>query len=131
MVKTIKHSNMLQPNPGLNKDGYNYFHFVCRGCSFQNRQRIWNGFCSSITGKVNKEIDNSYITLEEEPNNEYDPNAVMVVCRGEFFGTMGYVGKEYTEKIKKILNECTSYRIDMVDEKEAGQSQINVVMTWN
>ena len=86
-------------------------------CETKNK---WHGFVSSIFDPLNRSIDNSYLTLEEEPDNEYDPNAVMVVCRGKFFGTMGYVGREYTAKIKQFFNECELYRVDMEDKEEVG-----------
>lgn len=130
MKKTIKYNNMLSPNPGLDQEGYNYFSFVCRGCTMKNREDIWNGFVSSISEPYNRKIDNSYLTLEEEPSNIYDPNAVMVVCRGEFFGTVGYVGREFTEQVKEILAKCEAYRVDMADEKERGNRSINLVLTW-
>lgn len=129
-TKTIKHTNMLQPNPGLNQDGYGYFQFICRGCTMRGREDIWTGFRSSIWDSLNRDQDNSYITLEEEPSNPYDPNAIQVVCRGEFFGTMGYVGREFTLPIKEILGNCKSYRVDMVDEEEAGQREVRLVLTW-
>ncbi len=128
--KTIKHENMLQPNPGLGKEGYQYFLFVCRGCAMMNRKQLWRNFVSSMSDMLNKKIDNSYLTFEEEPENIYDQNAIMVVCRGEFFGTTGYVGREYTLQIKEILQQCVSYRIDMVDEDEVGNREISLIITW-
>lgn len=129
-MKTVKHLNLLKPNPGLDKEGYNYFNFVCRGCTMRDRERIWHGFFSSIEGEINRAIDNSYLTLEEEPENKYDKNAVMVVCRGEFFGTAGYVGREFAAEIKQILECCKEYRVDMTDETEVGNKEIHLVMTW-
>lgn len=129
-MKTVKHLNVMHPNPGIDQEGYDYFYFVCRGCTMRNRQSIWEGYCSSMSDPYNKEIDNSYLSLEEEPTNTYDPNAILVVCRGEFFGNMGYVGKEFTGEIKKILEECQTYRVDMVDIKERGQREVHLVLTW-
>ena len=130
MKKTIKHNNMLQPNPGPGADGYQYFQFIGRGCTMRNREEIWKGFRSSIWDQFNRDLDNSYLSLEEEPGNTYDPNAIQVVCRGEFFGTMGYVGKEFTAKVKEILDTCASYRVDMVDEEEVGRREVNLLLTW-
>lgn len=130
MAKTIKHENILRPNPGMEAEGYNYFEFPCRGCTMRYRRELWENFVSSIGGWMNRSIDNSYLTFEEEPNNSYDPNAIMVVCRGEFFGTAGYVGKEFTLKIKEILNACESYRIDMIDEEDVGKKEIKLIVTW-
>lgn len=130
MGETIKHENILKSRPKDGEEGLHYLQFMCRGCTMMNRKNLWHGFTSSIAGKANWEIDNSYLSLEEEPSNIYDPNAIMVVCRGEFFGTVGYVGKEYTTEIKEILNKCISYRIDMVDESMAGEKEIALILTW-
>ena len=130
MAKFVKHSNMLRPNPGLNQEGYEYFQFVCRGCTMRGREDIWTGFVSSIWDDLNRSIDNSYLSLEEEPTNRYDPNAVQVVCRGEYFGTAGYVGKEFAPAVKEILAKCSAYRVDMVDEAEAGNREVRLVLTW-
>ena len=128
--KRIKHENILNPNPGPNKEGYNYMPFVARGCSMTYRKQLWYNFTSSIVARWDRENDNSYITFEEEPGNPYDPNAIMLMCRGEFFGTMGYVGKEHTTSIKEILATCEKYRVDMIDEENAGDSVIPLLLTW-
>lgn len=130
MAKFVKHRNMLQPNLGLEQEGYEYFHFVCRGCTMRGREDLWNGFCSSIGNELNRSIDNSFLSLEEEPSNRYDPNAVQVVCRGEFFGTMGYVGKEFAPGVKEILEKCSAYRVDMINATEAGQREVRLLLTW-
>lgn len=106
------------------------FRFACRGCAIRNRKYLWEGFVSSMADPWNRAHDNSYMELVEEPNNSYDPNAIKVVCRGEFFGTMGYVGKEFTSEVKKILDKCQSYRVDMLNEEEAGQREVFLVLTW-
>lgn len=130
MAKFVKHRNMLQPNPGLNQEGYEYFQFVCRGCTMRGREDVWHGFRSSIWDDLNRSIDNSYLSLEEEPTNRYDPNAVQVVCRGEYFGTAGYVGKEFAPAVKEVLAKCSAYRVDMIDEAEVGQKEVRLVITW-
>lgn len=103
---------------------------ICRGCTMKNRERIWHNFVSSIMGSRNREIDNSYLIFEEEPTNEYDPNAIKVIVKGEVFGVAGYVGKEYTVKIKEILNDCRLYHLDMIDEYEVGEREIRLIMQW-
>ena len=130
MKKNIKHTNMLRPNPGLEQEGVNYFRFTCRGCTMMSRENTWRGFRSSVASGFDRENDNSYLSLEEEPDNAYDPNAVMVVCRGEFFGTVGYVGKEYALEVKKILEACRAYRVDMVDENDVGKREVGLMLTW-
>lgn len=129
-MKTIKHNNLLRPNPGIDAAGYERLQFPCRGCTMRNREEIWYGFVSSISEPYNRECDNSYLTLEEEPSNPYDPNAVMVVCRGEFFGTVGYVAKEHAAAVKGVLGQCSAYRVDMLDETQAGQKNVTLVLTW-
>lgn len=129
-MKKTKHNNVLQPNPGLNHSGFNYFSFICRGCTMRERDIKWHNFLSSISDRYNRQTDNSYLTFEEEPNNMHDPQAITVLCRGEEFGTMGYVGREFTSQIKEILNNCKFYRIDMVDESKTISKEIELIVTW-
>ena len=105
----------------------NVFRFTCRGCTMQGRERVWRGFVSSCA--VGGE-DNSYLTLVKEPTNRYDPNAIKVVCRGEFFGTVGYVAKEQTVDVKKILDACRSYHVDMVNVDDVGARELSLILTW-
>ena len=126
MIKTIKHKNIMKYMDKRDKS----FEFICRGCSMRNRHYIWESFVGSISDWLNRQINNSYLTFEEEPDNDYDPNAIMIVCRGEHFGTCGYVGKEYTLRIKEILKNCYKYRIDMVDETEVGNKEIRLIVSW-
>lgn len=130
MIKTIKHENTLSFAALKENEGYEQLQFLCRGCTMRNREELWYGFLSSISGEMNRVRDNSYLTFEEEPGNTHDPNAVMVVCRGEFFGTVGYVGREFTLQVKEILGKCKAYRIDMVNEEDAGEREIPLVLTW-
>lgn len=133
MGKTIKHLNLISAKEKMNPDNkFEQLQFVCRGCTMmQYRKDIWHGWNGSMVGDpLNSSIDNSYFTLEEEPDNAYDPNAIQVVCRGEFFGTAGYVGKEYTAQVKKVLDECTAYRIDVLNNDEIGQKEVTLVLSW-
>lgn len=128
MEKKIKHENMLQPNPGRSEIGYNYFEFICR--SGGARPNLWNRFLCSISDPVSRKEDNSYLMLVEEPSNKYDPNAVIVLCCGEFCGNVGYVGKEFTMQVKDILKECQTYRVDMIDENQVNEAEISLLLTW-
>ena len=131
MGKTVKHRTTLPYADKDKTEGYEHFEFICRGCTINRfRVQIWHGFLSSIEGFLNREIDNSYLFLEEEPSNRYDPNAIMVVCGGEFFGTVGYVGREFTLQVKEILKQCQEYRLDMVDESEVGNKEVKLKLTW-
>lgn len=125
-MKNIRHNNIM----GRKEKQEQSMEIICRGCTMRGRDDIWQGFVSSIADKLNREIDNSYLVFEEEPSNQYDPNAIMVVCRGEFFGTVGYVGKEYTGVVKEILDKCSSYRIDMKNEEDVGKREICLIVSW-
>lgn len=127
-MKGKKHLNILKPSK--KSDSNACMEIVCRGCSMRNREELWGNFKSSIYNVYDREIDNSFLFFEEEPDNQYDPNAIMVVVKGEFFGTVGYVGKEYTASVKDVLNTCKEYRIDMVDEKEVGNREIRLLIQW-
>ena len=70
-MKTVKHLNVMHPNPGIDQEGYDYFYFVCRGCTMRNRQSIWEGYCSSMSDPYNKEIDNSYLSSFFNINHIY------------------------------------------------------------
>ena len=112
-----------------NEEKTNSLEIVCRGCTMFGRERIWHGYCGSIWDHHNWEINNSYLTFEEEPNNKYDKNAVKVVCRGEFFGTIGYVGREFTKQVKRILHNCERYRVEMKDKEGIGK-EIRLIVYW-
>lgn len=125
--KNIRHNNIM----GRKEKAEQSMEIICRGCTMRGRDNIWQGFVSSIADTMNREIDNSYLVFKEEPSNQYDPNAIMVVCRGEFFGTVGYVGREYTGKVKELLEICKKYRVDMIDESEVGKSEIHLIVYWS
>ncbi len=127
----MKYFSDYIPN-GMNYyDGIDSFEFIVRGCTMRGRDLIWSSYIGSIAGEYNKTHDNSYLIFEEEPDNEYDPNAIKIVVRGEHFGTAGYVGREFTAKIKEILSKCKEYRIDIVDEKEVGNKEMTLVMRYD
>ena len=105
--------------------------FPCRGCNFKGREIKWNNFVSSISDETNRAIDNSYLDFEEEPNNPADPYAIKIIVRGEFFGTLGYVGREYTGEIRSILKKCKWHHLDMEDEDEAGSGTISLILSWS
>ena len=121
----LPYSESKQISPWNSKNVKKY-EFECRGCSIGSRKQKWYNFVSSIR----QDSDNSYLEFEEEPDNQYDPNAVKVIVRGDFFGMAGYVGKEYTGDIKAILSDCSDYRVDMKDQKQAGCRSIWLVVSW-
>ena len=128
-MKNIKHTNIMAYKNKTTHDSC--VEIICRGCTMCNREEVWESFISSISGYINREIDNSYLTFVEEPGNQHDPNAIQVVCRGEIFGMAGYVGKEYTGTVKNILTQCNSYRIEIKNENEVGQREICLLVYWN
>ena len=123
-----KHLNIMKPSK--KSESNQSMEIICRGCTMRYREMIWESFVSSMQDMLNRAIDNSYLIFEEEPTNEHDPNAIKVVCKGEHFGTVGYVGKEFTEKVKENLKDCKEYRLDMVDESEVGNKEIRLLMQW-
>ncbi len=117
----MAYENILSPN-------VKQFDFICRGCTIrQHREDLWHSFhhSNAYPGE-----DNTYFEFEDEPDNEYDPNAIMIVMRGEHFGTCGYVAKETTLEIKKILDICEEYRLDMIDEEQCGNREVKLRMTY-
>lgn len=132
MAKKKKQHNNILKYPGKIVDGkeisgLEYFKFQCRGCTIGNRELLWNNYINSIIGWG--EEDNSYFIFEDEPENKFDPNAIKVVVRGEFFGTAGYVGREYTAEVKQILQKCSLYRIDIFSGKP-GDREITLMVRW-
>ncbi len=125
--KTTHRYNLMSRNSAV---GCSSMQFVCRGCTMRNRENLWHGFLSSVTNVIDREFeDNSYFFFEEEPSNEYDSNAIKVLVGGEFFGLVGYVGREFTLEIKDILNRCNQYRIDMVDESVV-EKENKLILTY-
>lgn len=49
------------------------FEILCRGCSIRGREAVWQGYVNSIADPQNWEINNSYLTFEEEPNKNMIP----------------------------------------------------------
>lgn len=129
-MKNRSHNNILFIRDMDENEDYRGIDVVCRGCAMRGRENMWHNFVSSIGDEQNREIDNSYLMLEEEPDNEYDPNAIMVICRGEMYGVAGYIGREYTGKVKEVLQKCSQYRLDMLNENQAGEREIWLALRW-
>ena len=129
-MKNIKHKNVLRFKQISLTEDIQAIEFVCRGCTMRDRDLGWESFFSSIGGQIDREHDNSCLTLEEEPSNPYDPDAVMVVSRGEIFGTVGYVGREYTGKVKEILGKCKLYRVDVANPEEGIDREMRLLLRW-
>jgi len=130
-MKTRKHKNILHRRDiEEHRTELQTFEFECRGCTMLGRDIRWDGYISSTRDDELLNSDNSYLMFEEELFNIHDPNAIMVMIKGEMFGLAGYVGREFTREIKDILRQCSLYRIDMKDRDECGKKTINLVMTW-
>lgn len=131
-----QHNNHLPYFSDYIPGGMNYydlidsFEFIVRGCTMHGRELIWQSYIGSIAGEYDRKHDNSYMIFEDEPDNEHDPNAIKIVIKGEHFGTAGYVGKEFTQKIKAILAKTKRYRIDLMYENEIGQREMHLVMRY-
>lgn len=120
-----KHLNILPVDKRSEEN--NSLIVICRGSWVGRREEKLHSFLSSCQhGKD----DNSYLFFEDEPTNEYDPNAIMIVSGGEIFGTVGYVAREQTIDIKKILKKAYAYRIDIINENEIGSKNLRLHMEW-
>ena len=98
---------------------------ICRGCNIGERRDLWGDYEKSLI-----DAGGSHLELEEEPENMHDPNAVKVICCGEVAGPLGYVGREYTEDVKKILKECKEYYLEMLDKNVKYNRSIRLRLYW-
>ena len=72
--------------------------------------------------KVAQQIDNKkhiLVTLEAEPTNPYDSNAIKVLMNGEF---VGYVPKDSTD----IMNEILDYAVVLHTVRKYGGGNRNI-----
>ena len=57
--------------------------------------------------------DKVAITLEREPNNKYDPNAIKVMADGK---QIGYIGKDYSSLLAPMIdNEFRKFSATLKD----------------
>lgn len=89
------------------------FIFECRGHAMYNRKKVLDSYLSSIQIDANA----SRLRLVPEPHNAYDANAIKVMSRGEVFGHIGYVGREYTATVHAIIVNHPSYEVRLIDPK--------------
>lgn len=71
------------------------FHIKVAGVTFQGRQET-----------VAKLSEGDPLTLEREPDNPYDPNAIKVLTE---HGEVGYVPREYAAAVGVHLSAGTTY----------------------
>jgi hypothetical protein len=62
------------------------------GVSFNNRQEILRQICSIP-------YEEQMITIEPEPENAFDEDAIVVKCQ---YGTIGYIPRELTNKVRNL-----------------------------
>ena len=81
------------------------------GTNMYKRER----YESYLSSRINSADGwNSYLTLKREPDNPVDKNAVKVISKGEVYGEVGYVGKEYAELITEILKRRRDLKVEEV-----------------
>lgn len=56
----------------------------------------------------------SYLELKEEPENRFDKDAIAVYARGEFYGKVGYVGKEFTDTVRQLIATGRYVSVDQI-----------------
>lgn len=88
------------------------FKFECRGHTMHNRKFVLQSYLSSIQ----QDITNSYLKLIPEPKNKFDPNAIQIISKGEIYGQIGYVGREYTNKVKEIIKKDPLYEVKILTQ---------------
>lgn len=76
------------------------------------KRYTYESYLSSRIGSADGR--NSYLTLKREPDNPVDKNAVKVISKGEVYGEVGYVGKEYAELITEILKRRRDLKVEEV-----------------
>lgn len=110
----------------MTKNDTNTFRFECVGCFVKARKDRLVGYVASNGAGE----ENSYLTLKKEPSNPYDPNAIAVLVKGEYYGTVGYVGKDYIQEVKSIIKKHKHYKLDMANRSDYELDRIPMVITW-
>lgn len=89
------------------------------GVTFQNRQgKLWN---------VRMHEDNAVVMLRREKNNANDPNAIAVLVKtGNTIAKVGYVSKNYTYFLAKIMDEGKIVRAYPQKDKNGNKKKLVV-----
>lgn len=67
---------------------------TARGCAFgEDMTARWREVEACQRRDAVQGYMNTYAQLKPEPKNKFDPQAIEVLARGEFFGHMGYIAK--------------------------------------
>ena len=65
-----------------------------------------------------------------EPGNRYDPNAIAALNRGEAYGTLGYVGREFTDAVRELVAHkgvmVRNLHVEVVDLADFGDHEVIV-----
>lgn len=93
--------------------------FPCRGIYYGDRGEALHNL--RMRSKAIRE--KAYLYLEREPYNEYDKNAILVMCGGSIKGEIGYVGKEYTREVRQIAENCESYLLEIARSKHTDETE--------
>lgn len=77
------------------------FHTKVVGVTFENRQRY-----------IRRMSEGEYVTLERDPMNPYDPNAIKVVNKAGY--QIGYISRELAEKIAYRMDSGVRYTTGVI-----------------
>ena len=76
---------------------------TARGCAFgEDMTARWREVEVCQRRDAVQGYMNTYAQLKPEPKNKFDPQAIEVLARGEFFGHMGYIAKEQTDAVRAL-----------------------------
>lgn len=76
---------------------------TARGCAFgEDMTARWREVEACHRRDAVQGYMNTYAQLKPEPKNKFDPQAIEVLARGEFFGHMGYIAKEQTDAVRAL-----------------------------
>lgn len=103
------------------EDRVSCLHFQCVGNQFSSRKDVLNSYLSSISNMFDYNNNNSYLMFETGYTT-----GIAIMCGGEIFGTIGFVDKEHEKEILDILQNCTEYRVDLVNDKDVGKDVIEM-----
>lgn len=95
-----------------------------RGYGFDRQglwARVWK--CADPCRAGSEGFHNTYMELKSDKGNPHDADAIEMLAKGECFGCMGYVGREYTSHLRRALT--------MLDGKKAAMGHFWVGFSDN
>lgn len=89
----------------------NSIEFPCRWGPNKYRQELYHSYLSSnasgLLAPDGTPYLNSYLVVRMDKKNEWaiahNEDAIEVMSLGETYGTIGYVGREYVERVKEFF----------------------------